>query len=162
MGGEFGQGREWSHDRSLDWHLLGDVCHAGVQAWVRDLNRVLREEPALHARDCDPGGFEWIDCNDAENSVLSLLRRGGERDPPILVVLNFTPVPRTDHLVGAPRPGFWRELLNSDAHDYGGDGWGNQGGSQATTIPWHGRPCSLSLTLPPLGVLFLKAEPSLT
>ncbi len=162
MGSEFGHGREWSHDRSLDWHLLGDDRHAGVQAWVRDLNRVLREEPALHARDCEPGGFEWIDCNDAENSVLSLLRRGGERDPPLLAVLNFTPLPRLNYRVGAPRAGFWRELLNSDAHAYGGQGFGNLGGVEAVAIPWHGRPCSLSLTVPPLGIVFLKAEGATT
>ncbi|HTP24932.1 MAG TPA: alpha amylase C-terminal domain-containing protein, partial [Anaeromyxobacteraceae bacterium] len=156
MGGEFGQGREWSHDRSLDWHLLAIDRHAGVQAWARDLNRLLREEPALFSRDCDPGGFEWIDCNDAENSVLSILRRGGERDAPVLVALNFTPVLRAGYRVGVPNPGFWQELLNSDALVYGGEGFGNMGGAQAAPIPWHGRPWSLSLTLPPLGAVFLK------
>jgi 1,4-alpha-glucan branching enzyme len=156
MGGEIGQGREWSHERSLDWHLLGEDRHAGVQAWVRDLNRLQRLEPALHERDCDPGGFEWVDCNDAENGVLAFLRRGAAEDAPILAVLNFTPVLRTAYRVGAPVPGLWRELLNSDASFYGGDGWGNLGGREAEPTPWHGRPWSLSLTLPPLGALFLK------
>ena len=154
MGGEFGQGREWSHESSLDWHLLGLDRHAGVMAWVRDLNRLLRD-PALHERDCDPGGLEWIDCNDAENSVLALLRHGVADVRPMLVVLNFTPVPRTAYRVGAPAPGFWRELLNSDARAYGGEGWGNLGGREAEAAPWHGRPWSLSLTLPPLGAVFL-------
>jgi len=159
MGDEFGQGREWSHERSLDWHLLGVDGHAGVQAWVRDLNRLLRSERALHERDCDPRGFEWVDCTDAENSVLALLRHGADDDAPILVVLNFTPVPRTDYRVGAPAPGFWRELLNSDARVYCGEGSGNLGGREAEPTPWHGRPWSLALTLPALGAVFLKPGP---
>ena len=155
MGGEIGQGREWSHERSLDWHLLGLEQHAGVQAWVRDLNRLVREEPALHARDFDPGGFEWVDCSDAESSVISFLRRGGERDREILVVLNFTPVPRQGYRVGVPRGGFWRELLNGDSTQYGGAGWGNLGGLEAAPVGAHGRLHSLPLTLPPLAALFL-------
>jgi 1,4-alpha-glucan branching enzyme len=158
MGGEFAQGREWSHDRSLDWHLLDIDRHRGVQAWVRDLNRLMREEPALHVRDFEPGGFEWVDCNDAENSVVALLRNGGKGDAPVLVVLNFTPVGRPGYRVGVPRAGWWQELLNSDAAAYGGDGWGNLGGIDASPMGWHGRPCSLSVTLPPLGVVFLKPE----
>jgi len=157
MGDEFGQGLEWSHERSLDWHLLDVDRHAGVLAWVRDLNRMLRAEPALYARDFDPRGFEWIDCSDTENGVLSLLRLGGEQDAPVVAVLNFTSVPRPSYRVGAPRPGFWSEILNSDAREYGGDGWGNLGGVEAAATSVHGRPWSLSLTLPPLGVLFLKA-----
>jgi 1,4-alpha-glucan branching enzyme len=159
MGGELAQGREWSHERSLDWHLLGVDRHAGVRAFVRDLNRLLREEPALHARDFDPGGFEWVDAGDAASSVLSFLRRGGPGDPPVLVVLNFTPVARRDHRVGVPQAGFWREILNSDAEPYGGAGWGNLGGVEAEPVPSHGRPCSLALTLPPLSALFLRGEP---
>jgi 1,4-alpha-glucan branching enzyme len=158
MGAEFGQGREWDHDRGLDWQLLDVDRHAGVQAWVRDLNRLLRAEPALHARDCQPDGFEWIDCNDAENGVLALLRKGGDGDPPLLVVLNFTPMGRTGYRVGVPRAGRWRELLNSDAAVYGGAGWGNLGGLDTAPVPWHGRACSLALTLPPLGALFLAPE----
>jgi 1,4-alpha-glucan branching enzyme len=158
MGGEFGQGREWNHDGSLDWHLLGADLHAGVQAWVEDLNRLYRAEPALHAQDCAPGGFEWVDCHDAEKSVLSFLRRGAPSDPPVLVVLNFTPVPRSNYSLGVPRGGFWREALNSDAPRYGGSGLGNLGGVEASPVPVHGRPSSLSLSLPPLGALFFVAE----
>ena len=159
MGGEFAQGREWSHERSLDWHLLGEGRHSGVQDWVRDLNRLLGAEPALSRRDCAAGGFEWVDCNDTENSVVALLRFGEAGDRPILVVLNFTPVPRAGYRLGVPFAGYWRELLNSDALAYGGDGWGNLGGVDAAPFPYHGRPASISLTLPPLGALFLAPEP---
>jgi 1,4-alpha-glucan branching enzyme len=158
MGGEFGQGQEWGHDRSLDWHLLGLEPHAGVQRWVRDLNRAMVENPALHLRDFDGGGFEWIDANDAETSVLSFLRRGGPDDPEILVVLNATPIPRDSYRVGVPRGGLWREILNSDAPIYGGTGWGNMGGQEAAPVGAHGRLHSLALTLPPLGAVFLRRE----
>lgn len=158
MGGELGQWQEWGHDRSLDWHLLGFEPHAGLQRWVRDLNHAMRENPALHLRDFDGGGFEWIDANDAEASVLSFLRRGGPDDPEILVVLNATPVPRDSYRVGVPRGGFWREILNSDAPLYGGAGWGNMGGQEAAPVGAHGRLHSLALTLPPLGAVFLRRE----
>jgi 1,4-alpha-glucan branching enzyme len=158
MGAELAQGREWSHEASLDWHLLGVAQHAGVQAFVRDLNRLVRSEPALHARDFEPGGFEWVDCNDAEASVVSLLRHGRDGDPDVLVVLNFTPVPRQGYRVGVPRGGFWREVLNSDAAEYGGSGWGNLGGLEAAPVGAHGRHHSLVLTLPPLAAVFLRAE----
>jgi 1,4-alpha-glucan branching enzyme len=156
MGGEFAQGREWSHDRSLDWHLLADSSHTGVQAWVTDLNRLYREEPALHARDCDPAGFEWVDCCDLENSVVTFLRHDGAGRS-VLVALNFTPVPRTGYRVGVPRGGRWTEALNSDAGAYGGQGWGNFGGVDAEAVAAHARPSSLVLTLPPLGALFFIA-----
>ncbi|BDG01305.1 1,4-alpha-glucan branching protein GlgB [Anaeromyxobacter oryzae] len=159
MGGELAQGLEWSHERSLDWHLLGVPAHAGVSAWVEDLNRLMRESPALHAKDFDPSGFEWIDCTDSESSVLALLRKGGEADPEILVVLNFTPVPRHSYRVGVPHGGFWREVLNSDAERYGGTGWGNLGGQEAAPVGAHGRFHSLALALPPLGALFFRREP---
>ncbi|WP_242343274.1 1,4-alpha-glucan branching protein GlgB [Anaeromyxobacter terrae] len=159
MGGEIAQGREWSHERSLDWHLLEREQHEGVRTWVEDLNRLMRENPALHARDFDAGGFEWIDANDAEASVLSFLRRGREGDPELLVVLNFTPVPRQNYRVGVPRGGFWREVLNSDAPRYGGGGFGNLGGQEAAPVAAHGRLHSLTLTLPPLGALFFRPEP---
>jgi 1,4-alpha-glucan branching enzyme len=158
MGGEFGQGLEWSHERSLDWHLLGVDRHAGVMTWVRDLNHLLRAEPALHLRDFEPGGFQWVDCNDAESSVLSLLRTGEGEGAEILVVLNYTPIPRHNYRIGVPRGGFWRELLNSDSQRYGGAGWGNLGGQEAAPVGAHGRRHSLSLTLPPLSALFLRAE----
>jgi 1,4-alpha-glucan branching enzyme len=158
MGGELAQGREWSHERSLDWHLLGLERHAGVQRWVRDLNRVLRENPALHVNDFDPSGFEWVDCTDAESSVISLLRKGRPGDPEILVVLNFTPIPRQSYRIGVPRPGFWREILNGDAQHYGGSGWGNLGGQEAAPVGAHGRLYSLALTLPPLSALFFRRD----
>jgi 1,4-alpha-glucan branching enzyme len=158
MGDEIAQGAEWSHERSVDWHLLGIEPHAGVQAWVRDLNRAMREHPALHARDCDRGGFEWIDCSDAENGVLAILRRGAAGDPPVVVVLSFTPVPRVGYGVGVPEAGPWREILNGDARVYGGAGWGNLGRVEARATPLHGRPASVSLTLPPLGAVFLTPE----
>jgi 1,4-alpha-glucan branching enzyme len=165
MGGEFGQRREWNHDGSLDWHLLESPAHRGVQRLVADLNRLYRAEPALHELDCDPKGFEWIDANDNEQSVVSLLRWGkpsgptGQREV-VMAILNFTPVVRRNYRLGAPRGGFWREALNTDAKDYGGSGQGNLGGVEAAPIPLHGRSHSLTLTLPPLGAVFLKAEPS--
>jgi 1,4-alpha-glucan branching enzyme len=158
MGGEFGQGREWNHDVSLDWHLLGIDRHAGVRDWVRDLNRLYREEPGLHELDVEPGGFEWGDCNDAENSVLSLLRNGRDGGRLVLAVFNFTPVGRTNYRVGVPRDGFWTERLNSDAPTYGGAGWGNLGGLEAAPVPAHGRPYSLTLTLPGLAAVFFTSE----
>jgi 1,4-alpha-glucan branching enzyme len=158
MGGELGQRREWNHDGSLDWHLLGEPLHAGVQRWVRDLNHVYRSSRALHEGDCEPFGFEWVDCSDDAASVISFLRWGRSGGEPVLVVCNFTPVPRYGYRVGVPRDGFWWELLNSDALDYGGSGVGNGGGLEAETAPAHARPFSLALTLPPLGALLLKPQ----
>jgi len=152
MGGEFGQVGEWSHERSLDWHLLGDPAHAGIQRWVRDLNHLYRGSPALAASDFDPRATEWVGMDDADQSVVAL-RRGD-----LLWVLNFTPVPRHNYRVGVPSAGQWREILNSDAKDYGGSGMGNLGGREAAPIPSHGHPFSLNLTLPPLGaVVFERA-----
>ncbi len=156
MGGEFGQWAEWGHDRSLDWHLADVGLHKGVKEWVRDLNRLHRAEPALHALDCDPAGFQWIDCNDSENSVLSLMRRSREPGEEVLVVLNLTPEPRHSYRVGAPGGGFWAEILNSDAPTYGGAGWGNLGGVEAAPVGRHAQPFSLNLSLPPLGAIFLR------
>jgi 1,4-alpha-glucan branching enzyme len=158
MGGEFGQVREWAHDTSLEWHVLQYPMHHGVQAWVRQLNRTYREQPGLHELDTDPAGFEWVDCNDTAASTLSLLRKGQAERETILVICNFTPVPREQYRVGVPVGGFWRELLNSDAREYGGSGIGNMGGVHAEAQPAHGRPFSLRLTLPPLAALFLKAN----
>jgi 1,4-alpha-glucan branching enzyme len=156
MGGEIGQWAEWNHDTSLDWHLLDFPPHQGIQAWVRDLNRLHRNEPALHELDFDPAGFEWIDCGDSQQSIISLLRKGKRDGESILIVLNFTPVPRLDYKVGMPRGGFWRELLNGDAREYGGSGIGNGGGCMAEPVSFHGRPFSLNLTLPPLAAVFFK------
>jgi 1,4-alpha-glucan branching enzyme len=158
MGGEFGQRREWAHDSELDWWLLGsNDAHGGLQRWVEDLNRLYRSEPALHAIDFDAAGFEWIDGADAEGSVLSYLRKSGDGDM-VLVVANFTPLPRENYLVGVPTAGHWRERLNSDATLYGGSGVGNQGGVDSVPVAVHGRFHALNLRLPPLGVLFLTYE----
>jgi 1,4-alpha-glucan branching enzyme len=154
MGGEFAQRREWVHDASLDWHLLDYAAHAGIAKWLGDLNRLYRAEPALHESDCDAAGFEWIDCGDADGSIVSLLRKGKSTATLVLAVCNFTPVPRENYSIGAPRAGWWREALNSDAVEYGGSGVGNRGGVEAKPEPHHGRPCSLALTLPPLAVVF--------
>ena len=156
MGGEFAQGREWNHDQSLDWHLLDYPPHRQMQQWVRDLNRLYRAEPALHAADCSAEGFEWIDTGDAANSVISFLRRGGG-GATILVACNFTPVPRQNYRLGVPSGGFWREILNSDATGYGGSGQGNLGGLDAAPIPVSGRYHSLNATLPPLGVVAFRS-----
>ncbi len=158
MGGEFAQRGEWVHDGSLDWDLLDFPPHVGVQHWVRDLNRFYRAEPALHEYDCEPAGFEWIDCGDADSSVLSLVRKGKSTATLVLAVCNLTPVPRVGYRIGAPRGGYWRERLNSDATEYGGSGMGNGGGVEATAAEQHGRPFSLTLTLPPLAVLFFANQ----
>src|SRR5690606_21269531 len=158
MGGEWAQEDEWRHDGSLDWHLLQDPGHAGVWRWIRDLNGLYRSEPALHTLDTDPAGFEWVDTADADNSVISFLRRGKGGAAPVLVVCNFTPVPRSDYRVGVPAGGFWREVLNGDAREYGGSGWGNMGGVWAEGMPWHGCPRSVRITLPPLAAVFFRHE----
>ncbi len=156
MGIEFGQWREWKFDDSLDWHLLDEGSHSQLQRFVRDLNTLYRGEPALHRGDVEPFGFEWVDCNDNENSVISLLRKDENSEDQILFVFNFTPVPRHDYRLGVHRGGRWREILNSDAPIYGGSGQGNMGGVEAESIPSHDRPFSVSLTLPPLGVVAFK------
>ncbi|HRR25585.1 MAG TPA: 1,4-alpha-glucan branching protein GlgB [Acidobacteriota bacterium] len=158
MGGEFGQWNEWYYDASLDWHLLEYPLHAGLQTWLADLNDLYRREPALHAREFDSQAFEWIDCNDSNNSVLSLLRYGPDLRKPVAVICNFTPVPRFGYRVGVPVRGTWKELLNSDAEVYGGGGLGNAGRVTADAEGFHGRPFSLNLTLPPLAVLFFSPE----
>ena len=158
MGGEFGQRREWNHEESLDWHLLDSPAHEGVRRWVADLNRLYREEPALHRRDFDPEGFDWIDCTDVENSVVSFLRRGKEDDPPLLATFNFTPVPRHNYQMGVPRGGLWAEVANSDAELYGGSGQGNLGGVRASPVARHGHPWTLNLVLPPLGAVLFRGE----
>jgi 1,4-alpha-glucan branching enzyme len=157
MGAELAQGREWSHEGSLDWHLLGHRLHEGARRWVADLNRVYRSEAALHRRDFDPGGFEWVDCSDWEDSVVSLLRRGGNGDPDILAAFNFTPVPRHNYRIGVPAGGHWVEIANGDAPLYGGSGQGNLGGVTAAPVRTHGRPFSLNVVLPPLAAVFFKA-----
>jgi 1,4-alpha-glucan branching enzyme len=159
MGGEIGQWREWAHDDSLDWNLLQYAPHQGLQQWVADLNRLYRTEPALHQFDFDARGFEWIDCEDADTGVISLLRHGQSSQENIAVICNFTPVPRLEYRLGVPQGGYWKELLNSDAPMYGGSGMGNLGGVVAEAVPSHGRAYRLTLTLPPLAVIFLKPIP---
>ncbi|MDQ5871831.1 MAG: alpha amylase C-terminal domain-containing protein, partial [Acidobacteriota bacterium] len=160
MGGEIAQWREWNHDSELDWALLGAKPHAGIQKWVRDLNRLYSGERALYELDFDPAGFSWIDCADFERSVVSLLRRGTAEDDVIAAAFNFTPVPRYGYRIGVPRDGFWKEIGNSDGADYGGSGVGNLGGCVATDLPAHGHPASMEVTLPPLGAVFFKQPPS--
>ncbi|MDA2919819.1 1,4-alpha-glucan branching protein GlgB [Desulfobacterota bacterium AH_259_B03_O07] len=158
MGDEFGQWNEWYHEVELDWNLLDNPMHQGVQKWISDLNYFYRNEPAVFELDFSAEGFEWIDFRDSEQSIVSFIRKGRSTNCIIVVVCNFTPVPRYNYLVGVPRGGFWGEVLNSDALIYGGSGHGNLGGVRATPIPIHGRLHSISLTLPPLGVLFFKSE----
>ena len=158
MGGEFGQVGEWRHDESLDWHVLQYPVHSNTQRWVEDLNKLYQRESALFVTDFDPAGFEWIDCNDGQNSVLSFIRKGHSQDDMLIIVCNFTPVPRHNYRIGTPLNGYWREILNSDAVEYGGSGVGNFGGVEADLEPFHGREFSLSLTLPPLGIVFFKRE----
>jgi 1,4-alpha-glucan branching enzyme len=156
MGSEFGQRMEWAHDSTVEWDLLQDDRHSGLQQWVTDLNRLYRKESALYERDFDPAGFEWVDCTDTESSVISLLRNGKSTDEVVLAVCNFTPIPRPNYRIGVSRGGFWEEVLNSDATQYGGSGWGNLGGLTAVPIPLHGRAHSITLALPPLAALFFK------
>ena len=159
MGGEFAQQHEWNHDTSLDWHLLGDPLHRGVQRAVRDLNRLYRELPALHELDTEPDGFQWIDAGDAEQSTLAYMRRSRDPHELAVVVANFTPVPRHDYRIGVPHGGLYRERFNSDAFDYGGSGLGNAGAVRAQAHPAHGQAHSLVLTLPPLATLLFTHEP---
>jgi 1,4-alpha-glucan branching enzyme len=156
MGGEFGQWQEWGHDRSLDWHLLEQPAHLGLLRWYEDLNHYYRGQPALYQLDFVHEGFHWIDANDRDNSVISFLRRGHDRDDVIAVVCNLTPIPRQNYRIGVPMGGWWRETLNSDATLYGGSGYGNGGGVESSPLPAHGHYHSLSLALPPLGVLYLQ------
>ena len=158
MGQEFAQRREWNFDGELDWGLLQAPLHAGVRNAVRDLNRLHREIPALHARDCEPDGFRWIVVDDADQSVVAWLRFGGPEDAPVAIVCNFTPVPRPGYRIGLPAPGRWREVFNSDAVDYGGSGMGNLGAVTAASLPAHGLPASAVLTLPPLASLYFRLE----
>jgi 1,4-alpha-glucan branching enzyme len=156
MGGEFGQWREWDHDDSLDWHLLNFSSHRLLQRWVCDLNHTYRSERALHELDCEAEGFEWIDGSDSQQSMLSFIRKSLDGTDTILVVCNFTPVPRYDYRVGVPQSGRWSEILNSDSDAYGGTDFGNLGGKDAEEVPMHGRSHSLNLTIPPLGAVFMK------
>lgn len=156
MGGEIGQRAEWSHDGVLDWGLLEHESHRGISLWTRDLNRLLRSTPALHALDFGGEGFEWVEANDAGRGVLAFLRKDGKGGA-VLATFNLTPEPRENYRVGVNRSGFWKEILNSDAGEYGGSGWGNLGGVEATPVPYHGRFHSLNLDLPPLACVLFRA-----
>jgi 1,4-alpha-glucan branching enzyme len=156
MGGEFGQRLEWDHESQLQWDVLDEAPHQGLLRWTEDLNRTYRNEPALYEQDFRPEGFEWIDCCDTEQSIVSFLRRGSSSAAPLAIVCNFTPAPRHNYHLGVPAGGDWREVLNSDARDYAGSGQGNAGGAAATPLPQHGRPWSLNITLPPLAILVWK------
>ncbi|OXM62336.1 1,4-alpha-glucan branching protein GlgB [Amycolatopsis vastitatis] len=159
MGGEFGQEGEWSEQRSLDWHLLEEPLHRGVQDLLRSLNSVYRSTPALYSQDTAPEGFAWIDANDSSGNVLSFLRIGADGSR-LACVANFAGVPHHDYRVGLPAAGVWREVVNTDAEIYGGSGVGNLGAVEATEDPWHGQPASAVLQLPPAGVLWLAEETS--
>ena len=156
MGSEIGQWREWNYDASLDWHLLEHAEHAGLRRWIRDLNEIYRREASLHQVDFEPAGFSWIDCNDNENSVVSMIRRARDPHDFTVMVANFTPVPRLAYRIGVPEAGWYRELLNSDADIYGGSNVGNGGGIMAEEVPAHGFPYSLTVVAPPLAFVLFK------
>jgi 1,4-alpha-glucan branching enzyme len=159
MGGELGQVREWSESRSVDWGLLGERLHAGLRALVGDLNRAYRELPALYTQDSDPAGFSWIDANDAAGNVLCFLRSGSDGSV-LACAANFAGHPHEGYRIGLPFAGRWREVINTDAESYGGSGVGNLGEVIATDAPWHGRPASAVLRLPPTGVVWLAPVPA--
>jgi 1,4-alpha-glucan branching enzyme len=158
MGGELGVWDEWNHDTELDWSLGAHPLHAGVARWLGDLNAAYRTYPALSAGDCEPWGFRWIVADDPDATVLAYARYGQPGDRPIVVVANFTPVPRDGYRIGVPRGGFWRELLNSDAEAYGGSGIGNRGGVHAEPVACREYEHSLVVTAPPLAVVLFSAE----
>jgi 1,4-alpha-glucan branching enzyme len=158
MGGEFGQEREWNHDAELDWDLLDDPAHRGVQRLVRDLNRLYVGEPALHEGDCEDSGFRWVVSDDEAQSVLAYLRMPAGNGPPVLSVSNFTPVPRPGYRLGVPEAGAWQPLINTDASCYGGSDFANGHGATAEPAPWHDQPASLILNLPPLSTLVLRLD----
>jgi len=157
MGSEFGQPGEWAEGSSLDWSLLEDPGHAGVRLLVIDLNRAYRSHPAIWSQDADPAGFQWIDANDRANNVFSFLRRGSDGSV-VVCIANFASVPHHDYRVGLPSKGSWVELVNTDADSYGGSGVGNLGRVEADMSPWHGQPCSATVSLPPLGALWLEPD----
>ena len=158
MGGEFAQRREWTHEGELEWWVAELPEHAGIKRLVRDLNRIYRREPALHRVDFSPDGFEWVDMENADVSVIAFLRKAPDQGAPLLVVCNFTPVPRPNYLVGVPSRGIWREILNTDAREYGGSGWGNLGGVESAPVSAQGRLESVNLNLPPLATIVLRWE----
>ncbi|HTR62026.1 MAG TPA: alpha amylase C-terminal domain-containing protein, partial [Candidatus Binataceae bacterium] len=149
--------QEWNHDQSLDWHLLAETDHRGLQTLVRDLNCIYRNEPALWEADHEPAGFQWIDANNADENIIAFMRTAPSSGRRLLCICNFSPLVRRGYRVGASVPGLYREILNSDAEIYGGSNQGNAGSAIAEQVPWHGLPCSMSITLPPLGTLWFEA-----
>jgi 1,4-alpha-glucan branching enzyme len=158
MGQEFAQGLEWSEERSLDWHLLENPDHAGIQRLVRDLNHAYRAEPAMWELDFEPSGFYWIEANDAANNVVAFARRNADGERVVVFVANLSPVPRHGYRLGLPRAGRWRELVNTDSTHYGGSDMGNYGGIEAEPLGWQGQPYSAEVTLPPLAALWLVPD----
>ena len=156
MGCEIGQYSEWAHDGSIEWDLLNNEGNAGIHRLVCDLNALYKQHPALHSSDCSQQGFDWIDCADAQHSVIAFQRRSSVNDEHMVIVCNFTPVVRDGYRIGVPRSGTWTELLNSDASDYAGSGVGHDGAVRTTGVPNHGQPDSIDLRLPPLSVLAFK------
>jgi len=156
MGGEFAQWNEWNHDASLDWHLLNDPDHRGVQTLMRDLNRTYRDEPALWEADVEPRGFQWIDANNSEGNIIAFMRIGPSSGRRVICVCNFSPVVRHGYKLGVPARGYYREMINTDSALYGGSNVGNAGGVLAKDSASHAQPCSISITLPPLAVLWLE------
>jgi 1,4-alpha-glucan branching enzyme len=158
MGGEFAQWQEWNFNTSLEWATLNASNRQGVQRLVQDLNRLYQNEPALYENDFDRAGFAWIDASDSENSVLSFIRTAQSSPEFMAVISNFTPTPHTGYRIGVPRPGYYREILNSDSEHYGGSNMGNGDSLASESIPMHGHSQSLRLTLPPLATIMLKLE----
>lgn len=158
MGQEFGQRAEWNHESGLEWGVLSEKAHSHLQRWVKELNYFYKTTPAFYADDFDDRGFEWVDCQDWQRGILSFMRKDPAGKDPVIVVCNFTPVPRNNYQIGVPVQGFWQEALNSDAKEYGGSGQGNLGGLESSPLPAQGRYYSLSMVIPPLSVLFLKAR----
>jgi 1,4-alpha-glucan branching enzyme len=160
MGAEMAQPQEWNHDSQIEWQLLQKPKHAGIQACIRDLNKLVADHPALHERDFNSDGFEWISGDDAANCVYAYARFSADRSEKLVVVLNMTPVPRHGYRIGVPELGFYQEIFCSDAKKYGGGDVGNGGGVESQPIPQHGRAQSINITLPPLGIAVFKAGPS--
>jgi 1,4-alpha-glucan branching enzyme len=158
MGGEFAQEREWNFETSLDWHLLDDAGHAGVQSLVRDLNAIYKDTPALWQRDFEHEAFWWVEANDADNNVFAFARAGTDPGDRLVCVMNLAPVPRHGYRLGLPGGGRWVERLNTDAGPYGGSNVGNLGGVRAEELPWHNQSHSADVTLPPLGVVWFVPE----
>ena len=156
MGGDFGQWDEWNHDKSIDWHLLRFTPQRCLQKFVMNLNHIYQSEPALYEVDFHYYGFEWIDFRDTDHSTISFSRKAKDPDDFLVIVCNFTPVPRIGYRLGVPVNGYYKEILNSDSHLFWGSNMGNSGGVSSDEIGWHGKPYSLKITLPPLAIVILK------